>query len=296
MRRFILTLVLSVTALFIFVDNSFAAEKLQPFILSKLQPKTVEEGMKSAEEALKNAGFQVVGSYMPEENVGIIVVTNPELLKIAKNTKYGAFGAVERIAIVNRNEKVEVSFTNPEYWFNAFRMEGNIAPVKKALIAALGDRLEYGAKNGIDADDLRDYNYKCCMPKFDDFYELGEFGSHVQGVKKVEKNLKAKVAGIAKVYRVDIPGTQATLFGVEFTKGQAADKFILSRIDVDTHSHAAHFPYELLIIGNKAIALNGKFRIAISWPYLGMFGKHGFMSIKQAPDDIEKQLKEVATK
>ncbi|WP_456425757.1 hypothetical protein [Desulfurobacterium sp.] len=299
MRRFVITVLLSVTALFVFAGGAFAGEKLQPFILSKLQPKTVEDGMKSAEKALKGAGFQVVGSYMPEKGVGIIVVTSPELLKLAKNTEYGAFGAVERIAVVDRNGKVEVSFTNPEYWFNAFRMEGNIAPVKKALISALGDALEYGAKNGIDADDLRDYNYKCCMPKFDDFYKLADYDNHNQGVQKVENNLKAKVAGVSKVYRVDIPGTKATLFGVEFTKGQAADEFVLSHIDVpevDSHSHAAHLPYELLVIGDKAIALNGKFRIAISWPYLGMFGKHGFMSIKQAPDDIEKQLKEVATK
>ncbi|OMH39866.1 hypothetical protein [Desulfurobacterium indicum] len=299
MKRLIGTLTLVVVALFAFVSGAFAGEKLQPFILSKLQAKTIEEGMKSAEKALKDAGFQIVGSYMPEKDVGIIVITNPELLKLAKNTEYGAFGAVERVAVVNRNGKVEVSYTNPEYWFNAFRMEGNITPVKKALAVALGDKLEYGAKNGIDAEDLRDYNYKCCMPKFDDFYELGEYDSHAQGVQKIEKNLKAKVAGVAKVYRVDIPGTKATLFGVEFTQGQAADKFILSHIDVpevDAHSHAAHLPYELLVVGDKAIALNGKFRIAISWPYLGMFGKHGFMSIKQAPDDIEKQLKEVATK
>ncbi|WP_457567948.1 hypothetical protein [Desulfurobacterium sp.] len=299
MKRLVTAVLVAVFSLLVSAGSAVAGKKLQPFVLSKLKPKTVEEGMKSVEEAVKSAGFQIAGSYMPEKNVGVIVVTSPELLKLAGNTKYGAFGAVERIAVVDRNGKVEVSYTNPEYWFNAFRMKGDISPVKKALVSALGDTLEYGAKDGIDADDLRDYNYKCCMPKFDDFYKLGSYENHRQGVAKVENNLKARVAGVARVYKIDIPGTEATLFGVEFTKGQAADSFILSHIDVpevDVHSHAAHLPYELLVIGDRAIALNGKFRIAISWPYLGMFGKHGFMSIKQAPDDIEKQLKEVATK
>ncbi len=272
------------------------AEKLKPFILSTLKPKSVQEGVKEVESKVKAAGFEEVGKYSPKKGVEVIVVTSPYLKNLAAKTKYGAFGAVERIAVVDRGGKVEVSYTNPPYWYNAFRMEGNIAPVTAAMEKALGNAGQFGANEGYSPGDLRDYNYKCCMPKFDDFYDLAKYPNHNAGVSKVQNNLKKGVAGVQFVYRVDIPQSGATLFGVHFTKGAAADAFILDHIDFDKHSHAAHFPYELLVIGNRAIALNAKFRIAISWPDLSMFGAHGFMSIKAAPDAIQKQLKEVATK
>ncbi len=85
-----------------------------------------------------------------------------------------------------------------------------------------------------------------------------------------------------------------TVFGVGFSKNRRADKNILTQIDGEGHSHAAHLPYELLVNGNEALALNGKFRIAINWPSLSMMGSGSFMSIANAPDEIKQSLEIVA--
>jgi hypothetical protein len=54
--------------------------------------------------------------------------------------------------------------------------------------------------------------------------------------------------------------------------------------------HTAYLPYEIYISDNKAYILNGKFRIAISFPDLSM-GQ--FMKIKNAPKNIKKSIIEL---
>lgn len=59
-------------------------------------------------------------------------------------------------------------------------------------------------------------------------------------------------------------------------------------------SHAAHFPYEILVVDGEVMALNGKFRIAVNWPHLAMMGDGRFMSIANVPDHITEALTAVA--
>jgi hypothetical protein len=60
--------------------------------------------------------------------------------------------------------------------------------------------------------------------------------------------------------------------------------------DTGDLKHTAHLPYQILVTGNKAIALPGKFRIAVSFPDLGM---GTFMRISNAPGAIQQTLTEV---
>ena len=68
----------------------------------------------------------------------------------------------------------------------------------------------------------------------------------------------------------------------------------MEKIDVHGTRHTAHLPYAMLISGNKAYTLSGKFRIALSFPDLSMMGKGSFMEIMDAPAGIEKSLSSVA--
>lgn len=219
------------------------------------------------------------------------MVTNDALKGLAAKSKRGGFGAMERVAVVKHNGALEVSYTNPEYWWNAYRMAGDIKPVQTAMEKALGNAGSFGVASGLSADELREYHYKFMMPYFTDVDELEEYDSHQQGIDVIEKNLAKRVDGAMKVYRIDIPGTQMTVWGVGFSQSAASDKYVLDNIDHGAHSHAAHLPYELLLDGKEAVALNGKFRIAISWPGLPM-GE--FMKIMRTPDDIETTLEDVA--
>ncbi len=267
------------------------AGDLKPFVLSTLKPASVEEGVTAAKKALTGAGFAVVGEYAPKGGVHIIVVTSDALKKLAGMSDNGGFGAAERVAVVKRGGGVEVSYTNPEYWWNAYRMKGDIKPVQAAMEKALGRAQDFGAEPGFSADELRDYHYKFMMPYFTDVDELEEYDSHQQGIEVIEKNLAKRVDGAGKVYRIDIPGTQMVVWGVSFSQSAASDKFVLDSIDKTAHSHAAHLPYEILLNGKQAVALNGKFRIALSWPRLSM---GDFMNIMRTPDDILTVLEDVA--
>jgi len=280
---------------FLFIPLNALAAGLMPFVLGNASSETsIASASTKVQQALKDNGFKVAGTYSPTKNATIIVVTNNQLKKIAGMSKHGGFGAMERVAVTNRGGKIEVSYTNPTYLWNIYRMKGDIAPIQTAMQNALGKQSEFGADKGLSADDLRDYHYKMMMPYFDDEDELAEYDSYKQAVAAVEAGLKAKRVGSKKVYRIDIPGKKVTVFGVALNYKESADKNIAKQIDIKGHSHAAHFPYEILVVDDEVIALNGKFRIAINWPSLSMMGSGSFMSISGAPDDIQDALTAVA--
>jgi len=270
------------------------AADYMPFVLSNLSAATVAEASDQAKSALQANGFEVVGQYSPSSKVDVLVVTNKALKAAAAASKNGGFGAMTRVSISDKNGQVQVSYTNPTYMWNAYRMKGDITSVQNAMQAALGAKKEFGADKALSADELREYHIKMMMPYFDDEVALAKYRSHDEAVKQVEAGLASGKAGTSKVYRIDIPGSKMTVFGVGLKNGEAADNYIMSKIDKNTESHAAHFPYEVLVVGGEVITLNGKFRIAMNWPSLSMMGEGSFMSISNAPDDITTALESVA--
>ncbi|AZR81755.1 MULTISPECIES: hypothetical protein [Piscirickettsiaceae] len=274
--------------------TSAMAAGYMPFILGSSSGDSVSVVVDKTKQALTENGFEVVGSYKPNADSEVIVVTNDALKNLAGLSKNGGFGAMERVSVVKRGNQTEVSYTNPTYMWNVYRMDGDIQPVQAAMEKALGNQKGFGADKPLTAEELREYHYKFMMPYFDDVDEIQEFDSYQEGVNTIEAGLKAGRGGVTQVYRIDIPGKDMTVFGVAFSKTEGADKNILTQIDGEGHSHAAHLPYELLVNGNEALALNGKFRIAINWPSLSMMGSGSFMSIANAPDEIKQSLEIVA--
>lgn len=270
------------------------AGNYMPFVLGNLTAGNVAEASDKARAALQSKGFEIVGEYSPSGDTQVLVVTNNLLKSLASQSKNGGFGAMERVSITGKSGQVQVSYTNPVYMWNAYRMKGDIMPVQKAMQDALGAQKEFGADKALSADDLRKYHYKMMMPYFDDDVELAKYSSYQEAIKQVEAGLASAKAGTTKVYRIDIPGTKMSVFGVGLTNGEAADSFIMTKIDTNSQSHAAHFPYEVLVVDGKVISLNGKFRIAMNWPSLSMMGTGSFMSISNAPNDIETALESVA--
>lgn len=110
----------------------------------------------------------------------------------------------------------------------------------------------------------------------------------------MEAALTAGKGGTAKVYRIDIPGKEATVFGVHMKGPEdndcSGDNYIMSRVDFKDIKSAGHLPYEIVVVGKKAYALRAEFRIAISFPDLSMMGSNSFASIMCAPNAIEEAL------
>ncbi|MGC9385894.1 MAG: hypothetical protein ACP5D0_03025 [Hydrogenovibrio sp.] len=270
------------------------ASGYMPFILGSTSSDSLAVAVDKTKKSLTANGFEVVGHYQPNGDSEVLVVTNTALKTLAGLSTNGGFGAMERVSVVKRGDKVEVAYTNPTYMWNVYRMKGDIQPVQAAMEKALGKEKAFGADKPLTAGELREYHYKFMMPYFDDVDEIQSFDSYQEGVNTIEAGLKAGRGGATQVYRIDIPGKQMTVFGVALSQTEGSDKNILAQIDGAGHSHAAHLPYEVLVNGDKALALNGKFRIAINWPSLSMMGSGSFMSIANAPDGIMQSLEIVA--
>lgn len=270
-----------------------SAQALKPFILGSKGPGDLAAKVDETKKALTGAGFTIVGTYNPYANTSLIVVTNDELKNTAAKSEMGGFGAGQRVAVVKVKDEVQVSYANPTYWSNVYRMNGDLKGVSEKLQTALGKVEEFGAK-GLTAEQLRKYHYAMLMPYFDDPDPLVLHPSHEAAVKAVEDGLAAGKFGVTKVYRIDVPGKKEVVFGVAM-KGEGDnkirdDKFIMSEIDFKDVKSAAHLPYEMLVVDRKVYALSAKFRIAASFPDLSMMGDNSFMRIKECPDAIKKAL------
>ncbi len=266
---------------------------LKPFILGSKGPGEVAAKADAAKNALAAQGFTLAGSYTPYPDTTILVVTNDELKRNAAQSEHGGFGAMERVSVVKAGGEVQVSYTNPVYMANAYRMQGDLRDVAAKMQAALGRIEEFGAK-GLTASQLRKYHYMFGMEYFNEPSTLAEYGSYNDAVKAVEAGLAAGRGGVTKVYRIDIPGKQESVFGVAM-KGAGDnramdDRYIMSEIDFKDLKSAAHLPYEMLVSGNKVYALYARFRIAIDFPDLSMMGSHSFVNIMSSPEAIRKAL------
>ncbi|HLY95710.1 MAG: hypothetical protein ACM3W8_00225 [Sideroxydans sp.] len=283
------------SALFLFggADVLAADVILKPFVLASKSTGTVAEKSAQVKTALTSAGFNVVGEYAPYTGADIIIVTNDELKRNAAASDFGGYGAVVRVSVTEAGNAVQVSYTNPVYMANVYRMRGDLSGVAASLATALGRVEEFGAQ-GMTAKQARKYHYTIGMEYFDEPSVLAEYASHEEAVRAVDSKLSSNRSGVSRVYRVDVPGKQESVFGVAL-KGSGDnkymdDQFIMSEIDFRDVKSTAHLPYEVLVSGNKVYALYARFRIAINFPDLSMMGKNSFMNIMKAPEAIRLAL------
>ncbi len=282
------------------MSGAMAAEEgLKPFVLAKtIKGGDMAAAISSTKEALAAQGFEIAGEYSPYDGAALVVVTNDELKSNAAKSKWGGYGAAQRISITKVGDEIQVSHTNPAYMAAVYRMEGDLAGVSSKLEAALGKEKTYGTAKVRTAKKLRKYNYMFGMEKFDSKGKnrLAEYGSYDEAIKAVEAGLAAGKGGVTKVYRIDIPGKNESVIGVAIKdhdgqENKGADKLIMGYIDSAELKSTAHLPYEILVSDNTAYHLFARFRIAINFPDLKMMGKNSFMSIMSAPGAIKKSLK-----
>ncbi len=304
----------------LFILNTATAndELYKPFVLASKGQGNVAAKTEAAKAALIANGFTVVGTYSPYPDATILIVTNDELKNNAGESEHGGFGAAQRVAITKVKKEIQISYTNPVYMSNVYRMKGDLSNVYAALEKALGKTEEYGGK-GAKASKLRKYQYMFGMEYFDDPSILAEYKTHEEAIAAVEAGLASKAEGVSKVFRIDIPGKQETLFGVamsgkpgalKITKEEVpgqdegvtvmtgapeADQYIMSQIDFKEIKSTAHLPYEILVSGKQVLALYARFRIAINFPTLKMMGSNSFMNIMECPAAIEKALERTVT-
>ncbi|MCP4271189.1 MAG: hypothetical protein GY781_04380, partial [Gammaproteobacteria bacterium] len=156
-----------------------------------------------------------------------------------------------------------------------------------------GEGETFGSKRGKSKRSLKNYSFNFMTADFEDHNELASFDSHQQAIETVNNNLTSGKYKLNKIFEVAIPGTEEVLIGVSIGEGDGADTTILPIIDKSEIKHTAYMPYGVLISGNKVYSQHGEFRIASSFPDLGMIT---FLKISDAPDGIKNSLKQLTTK
>ncbi len=256
---------------------------------------TVEEVRQDVVVALELQGFEVIGEYHPgnNDNLYTICYTRQDLSDIAlKFEDRGALASVLKIGLFKENGQVEISMINPMYLFYAYLLDG-MENYEKSLIAISDDCIDAMATlstelvsfGGLETkEDLQKYHYKIMMPYFTDPEELKEFNSFEEGLTTIRKNLEAKKGNTVKIYEQVYEGEKVAVFGVGLLdEGKGEGHFL----PIIGERNVAAMPYEIILQGNEATMLHGKFRIALHWPELTM---GTFMKIMGTPGDIEDTM------
>ncbi len=274
------------------------AQTLSPYVLvgeSEMDLPTAEEKVTSV---LQDKGFEVIGSYNVEGNqtLKVIVYTRQDLKDITIRVKdRGALAAALKVGLKSDGPGTKISYLNPEYLFQAYLMDEydkhaagleKVASDVKSALSPLGSE-NTGFGGGMTAEELRDYHYKVFMPYFTDPVDLEEFSSFEEGVKMIEKNLKAKKGETQWVYTLKFPNEQVAVYGVGLMNEEEGEKHFLPIIGED---HLAAMPYEIIIQGKKATMLHGRYRIALHWPDLTM---GTFTKIMSTPGDVKDVMKDL---
>ena len=295
---------LSIIVLALGFFSSAQAEVLKPFVLGKTVSGKMADVAQYTKVQLTGQGFTIVGTYSPYPNATVICASHPDISAAAAKAENGGFGAAQRVAVTETDGKLQVTYVNPAYLGTAYGL-GKLESISAKLEAALGHEQEYGSEKGIKEEKLGPgkYHYKMMMPYFDDIDVLNTYADYQAGVETVEANLAAGKGGTAKVYRIDLPGKDVSVFGVAIPQGDGpdsgdkdTDKEITDIIDYREIRSTAYLPYEIMVQGNQAIALRGRYRIAVHFPDTSMAGKHGFTKIMSSPGGIKNALKAVAGK
>jgi len=293
--QWILAMLASVALLLPMAGAVQAAEKYQPFILAYKGPGDMKEKIEDVKDSLAGAGFEIVGEYEPYDNAHIIIFTSDALKKVAARSEYGGFAAPQRVAVTRVGDELQVTYVNPTYMAYAYRLKSDLANTAEALEKALGKVEAFGTRKGMSARKLKKYHYTFGMEYFPDVYEQAEYGSYEEAVKAVEKNLKSNKVGVRQLYRIDIPGKQETVFGVSMRAPEDGDKYMddafqMSVVDFGPLKGTPYLPYEVMVTGNRVVALHMRFRMAVYFPDLKMMGNNSFMKLMPSPEAVRKAL------
>ena len=214
-----------------------AEDEMKPFILASVSSGNIADKIDGIKSELGDKGFEVVGEYSPYPTAHIIVVPNDALKKAAASHERAGYVAAQRVTITRVGDEVQIAYTNPVYMGAAYRVKADLSDVADSLRDALGAEKEYGPEEGLTAKELEKYHYTFGMEYFDETNRLASYNSYKEAVAAVEKGLAAHKGDTSKVYRIDIPGSKQTLFGVSMAaKGETVNKFmdesfILSEIE-----------------------------------------------------------------
>jgi hypothetical protein len=283
---------LSAWVLLVFSANAWA---ISPYIQGDpVAGGSAQVAVAAVEAKLKGGGFKVVGKYFPKglADYGVVVATDDAMLKeVGSVGGHAVLGAAIRVGV---KADGSVHYTNPDYWYRAYfrsAFEKKEAAVS-ALQARLQDALGAGKGQGGDesAKSLSNYRYMVGMERLDSYKnQLVKYGGFAEAVKTVRENLAKGAGKTGKVYEIVMPDRRLAVFGVAMNDGEFGDGEWIKKIEMK--NNIAGLPYEIYVVDNEVSSPNGRFRIALAFPGVGM-GQ--FMRISSQPNVIIETMGAVA--
>jgi len=295
MKRVLLILMIGMMSL-------TSAQTLKPYVMGAESPQALSVVKVATQSAIELANFTILGEYMPagDESRWVYIINTPGMIKAIQATGgLTAFAAALRVGLTEESGVTKISYTDPEYLGNAYFQKSyqdvahHFVDAKNQLMAlmdSLGTIVNqpFGMEKGLTPKEVGKYHYMFGMEYFEDVVELTEFSSYEVG-KSIIRSKLSKGGDTNLVYSIEIPGQKATLYGIDLG-GDTGESHFLPIIDIGTPKHTAFLPYEILLTGNKAVMMHGRYRIALAFPDLTMTT---FSKIMSTPGDIEELMRSV---
>lgn len=282
--------------LFVFIGSqSVNSQNLSPYIKVGVFNENIQNTAEKVKSALQEKGFEVIGAYNPENKSSfmVIVFSRKDLqTTVLKVNDRGALAAALKVGLNANGNTTIISYLNPPYLFNAYlrsdypkhksALQIVTNDVKSALSSLGNENKPFGGS--VAESKLRNYQYTTFMPYFTKPVTLKKFSSFEEGVKTIEKNLAAKKGNTKLVYKLKFAADKVAVYGVGLLDKEDGEGYFLPIIGED---QIAAMPYELILQGNTATMLHGRYRLAVSWPELTMVT---FSKIMSTPGNIEDTL------
>jgi hypothetical protein len=278
--------------------SQLVGQEISPYIKIGESQESIQQVSEKVVSALKDNSFTVLGVYNPSNKNGLKVIafTRSDLKNtVIKVKDRGALAAIFKVGLVKDGNKINMSYTNPDYILRAYlgdsystyktTFEAFKTDLKTSLSDLGSDFTPFGGS--VEADDLKKYHYKIMMPYFSDPVELKEFASFSEGMETIEANLRAHKGDTKMVYKLVYKAEEVAVYGIGLESKVDGEAYFLPKIG---EAHAAALPYEIILQGKEATILHGKYRIALHWPELTM---GTFMKIMSTPGDIEDTLESI---
>ena len=263
-------IIFSIITIVSFYFNSNSQE-LSPYIKIGESNETIQQVSEKVITALKDNSFTVLGTYNPsnKSSLKVIAFTRTDLKNsVIKVSDRGALAAAFKVGLVEKNGKVTISYTNPDYILRAY-LRDNYNSYKstfekfsadlKTTFSSIGNEFKpFGGT--VAADKLKNYHYKIMMPYFTDPVTLNEFSSFEAGLNIIENNLNAKKGTTVQIYKIIFKEQKVAVFGIGLQSKEDGESYFLPKIGED---HVAALPYEIILQGKEATMLHCKYRIAL---------------------------------
>jgi len=286
-----------------FSINLTVAQSIQPYLLCAESTESPEIVRDKILKICEEYSFKFIGEYRPlfAPKTLIIALTSPDLQGAVKQV--GGMTGVSsawRLLIEQKDDKVQVSYPNPEYWGNAI-FQDDFSKVEYTRYMAMSGKLNqlcgsvgtmvesgFGSESGISADDLRHFNLPSAGdPSIDRPAVVATFANFEEAIATIDSHFRESNLAVNSIYQVEIPDKKMKLYGFA-TKPESSGS--VSILPAEVPANLSFLPIEVLVREGEVHMLNSQFIVPMVFPSQP---SESLNDVIKYYDDVKKLLEPV---